>query len=298
MVAKLAPARSTAGGLPHSREFTAISTALDAAQQIRHTKGNGHASFWKGGAPIPGPFWRGTAAVALEANRDAATLPSMYEDGPGEPGVFFCEVRGLWKAPRNRFSPATQASCCVRPWFGFQYVLRIGNHGDTMMVGSDLKKAIARRQALMQEIDKIDNFVSLYREIFGEQLERVPSSEAPSPPSHLVEKHPIRKRKKLGKPGAVSVHDVGPQLRGLLEERGRPMKRGELLDALYDRGLRLAGANPAKYLGTILWRMRDAFVNIEGHGYWPRDLACPEVDYRPDLAVLRLEKRSNFFDDL
>lgn len=56
----------------------------------------------------------------------------------------------------------------------------------------------------------------------------------------------------------------------ILRERGHPMSRRELWDALADRGLVVKGADPIKALGTILWRASDKIVQIEGRGYWPK----------------------------
>jgi len=59
------------------------------------------------------------------------------------------------------------------------------------------------------------------------------------------------------------------------------MTRTELLEALKESGVQLAGSDEARYLGTIMWRLRDEFINIEGHGYWPRDIPCEAVGYAP-----------------
>ncbi len=56
----------------------------------------------------------------------------------------------------------------------------------------------------------------------------------------------------------------------ILREKGHPMSRRELWDALADRGLVVKGADPIKALGTILWRASDKIVQIEGRGYWPK----------------------------
>jgi hypothetical protein len=143
-----------------------------------------------------------------------------------------------------------------------------------------------RRNALLKEIEKLDDFIALYRDLFGEELVR---TETPVSQKVAVEKSTrAHRQKRIGKPGAVSIHDLGPQIRATLEEHRRPLKRGALLEALHARGIQLAGANQGKYLGTILWRLREAFINIEGQGYWPRDLVCLAIDYRPETPALSL----------
>jgi len=37
------------------------------------------------------------------------------------------------------------------------------------------------------------------------------------------------------------------------------------------RGIEIPSTDKQRYLGTILWRHRDRFVNIEGKGYWLRN---------------------------
>ncbi|MER9432972.1 hypothetical protein [Mesorhizobium sp. M0408] len=54
----------------------------------------------------------------------------------------------------------------------------------------------------------------------------------------------------------------------ILTERQKPMTRNEMVDALELKGIPVAGVDPPKAIGTILWRMRDEFVNLPGWGYW------------------------------
>jgi len=61
----------------------------------------------------------------------------------------------------------------------------------------------------------------------------------------------------------------------ILKDAGRPMTRGELADEIEKRGINLPGADKArraKYVGTILWRKRDRFENLD-EGYWLRGKA-------------------------
>jgi hypothetical protein len=82
--------------------------------------------------------------------------------------------------------------------------------------------------------------------------------------------------------------------RRILLEHGKPMTRSELLKALEERDVFLAGEDKAKYLGTIMWRMKEAFVNLDGHGYWPSDMECegPGYSYSP-VSRIHLEKDEN-----
>jgi hypothetical protein len=69
--------------------------------------------------------------------------------------------------------------------------------------------------------------------------------------------------------------------RGACLDAGRPLQRDPLLAAVQQRGIQIDGANRARNLGTIMWRLRKSFVNIRGEGYWPSDVPCPAVGYSP-----------------
>ena len=57
------------------------------------------------------------------------------------------------------------------------------------------------------------------------------------------------------------------------------MMRGELADAIEAGGVKMPSKDKPRYLGTVLWRERERFVNLEGHGYWLVGLDGPEVGY-------------------
>lgn len=62
-----------------------------------------------------------------------------------------------------------------------------------------------------------------------------------------------------------------PEAIKILRERGHPMSRRELHEALKERGLEVKGSDEIKALGTILWRAKKHIVQLEGYGYWPKD---------------------------
>jgi hypothetical protein len=57
----------------------------------------------------------------------------------------------------------------------------------------------------------------------------------------------------------------------LIRETGRPMTRGEIVSAFERRDVDIPAKDKARYLGTIAWRHKGTFVNIEGRGYWLKD---------------------------
>ncbi len=46
------------------------------------------------------------------------------------------------------------------------------------------------------------------------------------------------------------------------------MSRGEIVDAFDRRDIEIPAKDKARYVGTIAWRNKGVFVNIEGRGYW------------------------------
>lgn len=65
----------------------------------------------------------------------------------------------------------------------------------------------------------------------------------------------------------------------LMREKQRPLTRTELVKLLTLRGLRIAGRDKSKNVGTIIWRSQQ-FQNVEGVGYWPKEMG-PWVGDRP-----------------
>jgi hypothetical protein len=126
--------------------------------------------------------------------------------------------------------------------------------------------AVARRERLLKELEKIEDFLRLYNEFAGDR-------ETVSAPSQSAEKRDLAPRKKKTKtraprhsklkPGAITA-----ECRRILEKEGLPMTRGQLADALLKSGIKLPSDDPAKYVGTLMWRARATFENIPNAGYW------------------------------
>jgi DNA-binding transcriptional regulator YiaG len=100
---------------------------------------------------------------------------------------------------------------------------------------------------------------------------REPTPERPPPQPRQINTRPHVR----GPQVVISTSDA------ILRDNGRPMTRGELADELQIRRVYLPGKDNesrARYVGTILWRNRDRFENIEGKGYWLRDVPIPETE--------------------
>ena len=138
---------------------------------------------------------------------------------------------------------------------------------------SELKAQI---EVLQTQLAALDAWISMYHQLEGETPAReAPQSAEPAlaiPVATELTSRWIRK---------YDRDQIAAQAREAILEAGRPLQRAPLLAALEKGGLQLGGKNKARNLGTIMWRVRDRFVSIEGHGYWPKDLPYPAVGYSP-----------------
>jgi hypothetical protein len=134
---------------------------------------------------------------------------------------------------------------------------------------------------LRRELAEIDQFLALYRRYSGTDREdhgthnnsnAVENSESPA-----IEGGP---RKQRGRPA-----DFGRIMEGVLKDIRRPLQRGEFVVEVEDRGYTIPSEDKARYLGTILWRQRDRFVNIPDVGYWLKNEPCEAVAYIPGDVV-------------
>jgi len=169
------------------------------------------------------------------------------------------------------------------------------------------KKAIERRRTLLLEVEKIDIFLELYRElsgapasaIFGEvktaplQKPDVAFFSEAAPPSgrtdHFVPPALMARYGEAAgddgaKPGGMSQAEFNEIGRRLLLAHGRPLTSPELLKRFAEIGKPIGGNDELKNIGTKLWRAKDVFFNMRGLGYWILDTPCSAIGYEPAKA--------------
>jgi len=141
--------------------------------------------------------------------------------------------------------------------------------------------AMKRREELKRELSEIDEFLRLHRKfsVGSFQVEVVPPENVSGTKSDSTDTSDDSKAtSRRVNPPREEVRRIA---REVMLEMGRPLTRGELLEQFAARGTPIQGADPSKNMGTLMWRLSDHFVNIEGHGYWPRDVPCEAVEYDP-----------------
>ena len=119
---------------------------------------------------------------------------------------------------------------------------------------------LKRRDDLQREISELERLIAFYQD----QEERSRSLLLRKKSSISSEKKQILTKNK-GLPAKVASAALS-----LITRVNRPMTRGEIAERLIKNGMALPLTDPAKYVGTILWRNEKIFVNIEGEGYWIR----------------------------
>ena len=126
-----------------------------------------------------------------------------------------------------------------------------------------LAKALKRQDELRSEFEALQNLVSHYQRHLSGRL----SATSEEQPSLDLGASSVKAR-------SAYVARLIEEAKRLILEARRPLKRGELVRLLERDGLPVEGTDKAKVLGTNLWRSGQ-FEQIEGEGYWPKDLPRP-----------------------
>lgn len=144
-----------------------------------------------------------------------------------------------------------------------------------------LGNALAKRDKLERElanvqieIARIDAWVAMYRE-FSEDGERG-GTVADNPDADTLSSPDV-----ADSGFRMTRAKARPIIREIIVDNGAPMQRGALLEALDRNGTPVGGREPSNNLGTMMWRMKDTFINLEGFGYWPVDLPYEPAAYLP-----------------
>lgn len=146
------------------------------------------------------------------------------------------------------------------------------------------RNALLRRDALKKELAEIESFLHLaYR--FAGVTNQTEGDEPPShtPPPVSDQIGPTGEHTSTESPGNRRTGPNRTQmletLRHIILEAGRPLQRGALAEAAAAAGLHPQTKDPSNYFGTVMWRARDQFATIPGHGYWPSDVDYPQAGY-------------------
>ena len=127
-----------------------------------------------------------------------------------------------------------------------------------------------RKTALLEELELIEQYLTLHERLFPQSAVRNVSSPTDAPAVRGPRKN--------------DPQEVADRAEALIKAHGRPVQRGDLVKMIEDSGLTIHSKDKNKYIGTVLWRQRDRFVNIEDEGYW-----LIGMNYESGLNQLRLD---------
>lgn len=130
-------------------------------------------------------------------------------------------------------------------------------------MSDSIAEALERQATLRAELALLDQYIELHSRLFGKG-EATARREAPTK---------MRRSRSANDPKLVVAETTD-----ILREANEPLTRGELLAALSRRGVEIQSADKGKYIGTVLWRNPDVFINVEGKGYWLKDRPLPDFD--------------------
>lgn len=119
-----------------------------------------------------------------------------------------------------------------------------------------IEAARLRLASLKDEVVQLEAFIAMGERIVAGQ--DIAGADAPS-----LRPLPTLPRTRTG----PSPRQVVRAVHEILKDASHPLDKQAILRALADRGISIVGTNPAKNLGTILWRNQRLFEHVRGHGY-------------------------------
>jgi hypothetical protein len=154
----------------------------------------------------------------------------------------------------------------------------------TFKMPSAIENARKRLAVIRAEAAEIERFLALYESFSDEHIDaNVSGTMGQSEETYPQNSKTVDNTKNT----ALSLRH-GPRppelvriMERLIREVGRPMTRGEIVDALNRRDVEIPAKDKSRYLGTIAWRNKHTFIHIEGRGYWVRDakMSVPDHPY-------------------
>jgi len=132
--------------------------------------------------------------------------------------------------------------------------------------------ALKRKEFLKKELERVEHFI------------RQCESYANDPNTLLVtgtESEHMAIDIRIAHGVTRNAHVIRNMCKEAILEAERPLQRTQLIEAIERKGIFLNVSDKPNYLGTIMWRAKDEFVNLKDFGYWPRDIPYSEAKYEP-----------------
>lgn len=139
-----------------------------------------------------------------------------------------------------------------------------------------VKRALRRKRELEQELAEIELFLKVYAR-FSDRT-NIETGDSPdinaarqgeaAETTYRILARPLRRR--------ANPAEFAEMAARIIRDERRPLSRTELVEALEKREVELPSQDKPRYLGTILWRNRDRFINIPNKGYYLAELMTAE----------------------
>lgn len=129
--------------------------------------------------------------------------------------------------------------------------------------------ALKRKEEIENELAKINSFLDLYRHFSGPEGEQI---EPPPQESRGGGNKETTNPRASRFPKPPEIADMAERL---IRGAGHPLTRAQIVERLETAGVELNSEDKPRYVGTILWREKDRFINIPGEGYTMEDMATP-----------------------
>lgn len=139
-----------------------------------------------------------------------------------------------------------------------------------------INDANARLSRLEAERADVGSWVEMWHQLTGTQGRPVAAERT-------AINLPVEKSVKRTRPRNPDREVVVEKALEIIHDRGQPMNRRAIFDALVERGVVIAGKDPEMVLSTMLWRSKDKIVRLVPYGYWPADVSYPEAGYVSNL---------------
>ncbi|MBV8473626.1 MAG: hypothetical protein JO234_09440 [Hyphomicrobiales bacterium] len=140
-------------------------------------------------------------------------------------------------------------------------------------MATPLENALKRLAELKAEVARIERFIKDYRD-FSDEPPSVASAAneigtggnlSPEESTQPVDNYSGARRR-----GNTAPSELVKLMERIISDVGRPMTRGELVEAIERRDIEIPAQDKSRYIGTLAWRHKGTFINVEGRGYWLR----------------------------
>lgn len=150
-----------------------------------------------------------------------------------------------------------------------------------------LQNALKRKKELQRELAEIEQFIVMHQRFAtlseaAAAARDIAADASPTPESSASD----MSDKKRGRPA-----EFADLIEEILKETRKPLQRNEIVVLLEKRGIDIPSDDKPRYIGTILWRQRERFINIPNKGYTVREYVS-----KADMA--NHEAMQEMFDDL